>query len=69
MDADAMWGNVHHSNSMNIGVEDGAVAEAVLAVAFELRTASLIAYAAQNTGALVEGADLIIRERLGMPNE
>lgn len=40
---------------------------AVLALAAEQRTANLIAYAAQNPDVLVEGIDVEIRSRLGMP--
>lgn len=40
---------------------------ALLAAAFEQRTANLIAYVAQNPDALTEGLDVEIRSRIGMP--
>lgn len=51
------------------GVQLGLLANAAMAIAFELRTSSLTTYLRINPAARVEGLEATIRERLGLPEE
>lgn len=58
-------GNYYAADHPNVPAGDRQI-WALKAIAYEQRTANLIAYAVHNSAALAEGVDVEIRDRLGM---